>query len=123
MVRRRNVLLIEDDPNLRLMFRTALVLEGFNVREAEDGLHALLRVEAEMPDIIVLDLGLPRVNGKGVLSELSAHPTTRGIPVVIVTASRETVEEVNSDCILRKPVEPDELVATVRRCLTSVSEK
>jgi DNA-binding response OmpR family regulator len=122
MARRRNVLLIEDDPNLRLMFRTALVLEGFNVREANDGLEALLVVEAEMPDVIVLDLGLPRVNGKGVLSELSAHASTRGIPVVIVTASREPVEEVSSDCILRKPVEPDELVATVRRCLTSVSE-
>jgi CheY-like chemotaxis protein len=117
MPKRRSVLLVEDDDELRLVFRTVLVIAGFDVREAVDGLDALLRVESELPDVIVLDLGMPRVNGKDVLTELSRHASTQNIPIVIVTGSREELDEVDRDCILRKPVMPELLVETVRRCV------
>jgi DNA-binding response OmpR family regulator len=113
----RHILIVEDDPDLRRMWRLALTLEGFEVSEAEDGLDALRLVEERPPDLIVLDLGLPRLSGLSVQQEIAAHVVTRDLPVVIVTASEEELGHVPVPCILRKPVTPDQLVQAVRKCL------
>ena len=115
MKQKRIVLLVEDEEDLRRMFRTALVLEGFYVYEAANGYDALSVLEQDATDLVVLDLRLPRIDGLSVLEEIQA--TTRNLPVVIVTGSDLDLSKFDVDCILRKPISPDTLVKTVRQCL------
>jgi two-component system response regulator MprA len=111
------ILIVEDDEELRRMFRTSLLLEGFDVEEAADGLEALARIDYEPPDLVVLDLLLPTLDGVAVRQEIAAHAITRQIPVVVVTGSTINIDALNVDCVLHKPVTADALVAAVRRCL------
>lgn len=99
------------------MYRTALLLAGFAVREAYDGIDALRALEEQTPDVVVLDLDLPRVSGLSVQQELAGRAHTRHIPVVIVTGSEMDLENLHVSCVLRKPVDPDRLVSTVHSCL------
>ena len=115
---KRLILIVEDDADLRRMFRNALILEGFDVEEAADGLDALRKVEQRTPALIILDLGLPMFDGVAVKSELAAQMLTQDIPVVIVTGRSGPLDELRAACVLRKPIGPDKLVQTVRECLT-----
>ena len=99
------------------MFRTALSLSGFDVLEAPDGIDALLLIEHDPPDLVVLDLTLQRLDGISVQQELAARAVTRHIPIVVVTGSDAHVRGENVACLLRKPIWPDVLVQTVRECL------
>jgi DNA-binding response OmpR family regulator len=103
------------------MFRWILATSGFDVREAGDGYEALVLLEQHPPDLVVLDLGLPRVDGLSVQAEIAAQVLTRDIPVVIVTAAHLDLTHLDVACVLRKPVDADELLATVQRCLVSRS--
>jgi CheY-like chemotaxis protein len=114
---RKRILIVEDDSDLRRMFRTALSLAGYDVDEAGDGLEALRIVEARAPDLVVLDLMLRALDGLSVQQELAARAITSHIPIVIVTASTLPLDGVDVACILRKPISPDELVRTVQHCL------
>ena len=116
---RRSVLVVEDDPDLRAMFRTALALSGFDVRVASDGLEALHRVDSNPPDLIVLDIVMPRLDGIAVAKEIAAQAHTRNIPIVVVTGSAVQLDFVNVKCVLRKPVGGAELVRAVEACLAS----
>ena len=113
------VLVVEDDPALRRMYRTALALAGFNVVEADDGLAALHFLEHRAPDLVVLDLMLPTMSGLVVQQEIAAHAHTRSIPIVIVTGSDLSLDHLDVPCVLRKPVSPESLVDAVRSCLAS----
>ena len=113
---RKMVLLVEDDAALRSLFCNALVIAGFAVREAADGMEALRLIDSAPPDVIVLDLGLPHVTGYDVLYELRQHSHTNQIPVVIITGSNDPLDDANPDCILRKPVDPEKLIRIVERC-------
>jgi len=113
----RVILIVEDDTELRRMWRIALSVEGFEVEEAGDGIEALQRLEQRSPDLIVLDLGLPRLSGLSVQQEIAAHAVTRQIPIVIVTGSTMELGHLDVPCVLRKPVTPEELVAAVESCL------
>ena len=105
------------------MFRTALRLAGFEVLEAGDGLSALRVLEtASPPSLVVLDLGLPLVSGRVVRDELLGRAHLRDIPVVVVTASPGSHTDMQAKCVLHKPVDPDQLVRTVRSCLISGTE-
>jgi DNA-binding response OmpR family regulator len=110
------VLVVEDDPALRRSYRAALTVEGFAVLTAEDGLDALRSIDMHPPDAIVLDLGLPRLNGLDVARELAANATTQHIPIVIVTGESADLNEAHFDCVLRKPVTPDQLIDAIRNC-------
>jgi CheY-like chemotaxis protein len=116
MTRRRIVLLVEDDAALRGLFLLALRAAGHEVRDAADGLDALRSVEALRPDVVVLDLNLPRLSGPDVLAELEAHAETRWIPVVVVTGTSLHPMNRNIQWHLRKPVTTDELLEAVDRC-------
>jgi DNA-binding response OmpR family regulator len=113
------ILIVEDDEQLRQLYRTTLSLAGFDVRQAGDGLQALREIDRDPPHLIVLDLGLPNVSGFGVQQEIAAHAHTRDIPVVVVTGSMLDLTNLDVPCVLRKPVAPDDLVAAVRRCVAS----
>jgi DNA-binding response OmpR family regulator len=116
---RRRILIVEDDADLRVMFRRALVFAGFEVREASDGLTALRLIELDTPHGIVLDLGLPLVSGQMVLQDVAAQAHTRDIPVIVVTGQPGDHQQLPVACVLRKPVALEDLVTVVRKCLTS----
>ena len=117
--RRQTILIVEDDEDLRRLFRTALSLAGYDVMEAGDGLEALQRIDSTPPDLIVLDLVLPRMSGLVVREEIAAQAITRDIPIVVITGSAVDAAGMNVACFLRKPVEPERMVETVRSCLTA----
>jgi DNA-binding response OmpR family regulator len=107
------ILVVEDDAILRSLWRIALKLEAFDVREAGDGIDALRMLAEQRPDLVVLDLGLPLLSGVSVCQEIAAQTLTRQIPVVIVTASTEDLSSLDLSCILRKPI--TELGGLMRR--------
>ena len=113
----KRILIVEDNSDLRRMFKTALSLAGFDVDEAGDGLEALRVVEERRPDLVVLDLVLRALDGLSVQQELAARAATANIPIVIVTGSTIDTDNVEVACVLRKPVMPDELIRTVKQCL------
>jgi CheY-like chemotaxis protein len=115
----RTILVVEDDADLRYMFRTALAFAGFSVREAGDGYEALRMIDVDPPDLVVLDLMLPTISGAVVQQEIAAQVVTRDIPVVIVTGSAMPFDEARAACVLRKPAAPSQLVDAVRQCLHS----
>ena len=112
------MLVVEDEPALRAMYRAALEIDGFTVVAVEDGLDALRRIETGAPAAVVLDLGLPRLGGRDVYREMAANDHTRGIPIVIVTG--QDTRDLNPDefaCILHKPLDPQDLLSAVRQCV------
>jgi DNA-binding response OmpR family regulator len=115
----KRVLIVEDDFALRRMWRLALNFAGFEILEAGDGVEALYLIEQHLPDLVVLDLGLPRLDGLSVLQEIAAHAFTRHIPIVVVTASTDDLAQVDVPCILRKPFTPEQLETAIRKCLQS----
>jgi DNA-binding response OmpR family regulator len=116
---RQTVLIVEDDTDLRKYYRHALSIAGFDVQEARGGFEALRTLDLNPPDIVVLDLMLPGVDGFVVMQELAAHAHTRSIPLVVVTGSAENLDHLDVTCLLRKPVSPEDLVNVVRKCLSS----
>jgi CheY-like chemotaxis protein len=117
----RTLLIVEDDADLRHLFRTALALAGYRVQEARDGLEALKLLDCDPPDLVVLDLGLPIVTGLEVREEIAAHAHTRDIPVVVVTGSLVAPETLDVACVLYKPVKIDSLLQTVKSCLEALA--
>src|SRR5688572_26063207 len=114
----RYVLVVEDDPTLRELYRSTLALAGYSVVAVEDGIDALRRVEHRRPDALVLDLALPRVSGRDVERELRSNPETRDIPIVIVSGTDVSdLDPTNFACVLRKPISAEKLVAAVQDCL------
>lgn len=111
------ILVVEDDPSTQRMLRRVLEAERFRVRAAGDGGSALAAVAADAPDVIVLDLGLPGVDGLAVCRRLRAAGI--GTPILVLTA-RDAVPdrvaglEAGADDYLPKPFAPEELVARVR---------
>jgi CheY-like chemotaxis protein len=87
------VLVIDDDPVSRDLLRPVLEAEGWAVEVAEDGQAGLRRVAEAPPDLILLDLMMPRVNGFEVAAQLHNHPAWRSIPVVVMTAKDITEED------------------------------
>jgi CheY-like chemotaxis protein len=112
----RSILIVEDDRELRRLFRFALSIAGYPVTEAGDGIHALELIEQDRPDLVILDIGLPLLSGLEVQQEIAAHAHTRDIPVVIVTASSAGLDGLGVDCVLRKPLSPEDVVDAVARC-------
>jgi CheY-like chemotaxis protein len=118
----RTILLVEDEEPLRRMLRELLEREGYTVAEAGDGVTALDEIDRIAPDVVVLDLNLPRLDGYGVLSHLRARPQTAGIPVIVLTAqgdedSEERVFEYGANDFLTKPFRPRALSARLRSLL------
>jgi DNA-binding response OmpR family regulator len=123
MARLGNVLVIEDDDQLRRLYRTALLLDGFDVTEAANGLEALRHLESTLFDLIVLDMGLPALSGRSFLLELTTKAGLRKIPVVIVTGSSKTFNSLKVARVLRKPVSTDQLVETVRYFVRATADR
>ena len=116
------VLIVDDDPNLRLFAGSALTREGYAVWEAVDGDDGLRQVEACRPDLVLLDLNMPNVDGMTVLRRLRAAEATRALPVIILTAFGDEARtragfEAGATDFLAKPFTLPQLTARVRACV------
>jgi CheY-like chemotaxis protein len=116
------VLLVEDEEPLRRVVKDLLEREGFVVSEAPDGVAALDEIDRSAPDVVVLDLNLPRLDGYGVLSHLRARQATANLPVIVLTAkgdedSEVRVFEFGANDYLTKPFRPRALSARLHALL------
>lgn len=114
------ILLVDDDPGIRLSIQRALEFEGHEVRTAEDGVLALEAVAAEAPDLIVLDVSMPRLDGLGVCRRLRTDGND--VPILVLTARQGVSDRVagldaGADDYLPKPFALEELLARVRALL------
>jgi DNA-binding response OmpR family regulator len=112
------ILIVEDEPALRRFMTQLLMREGYDVQVAEDGLQALSLAEETTPDLVVLDLMLPELDGFDVCRRLRARPETARVPILVVTArgtheSRERSFEAGADDFILKPYDPRELIALI----------
>jgi DNA-binding response OmpR family regulator len=113
------ILVVDDEPKIVRLVRDYLENAGFAVVTAGDGREALLRARAERPDLIILDLGLPRVDGLDVTRSLRRDS---GVPIIMLTARDDEADrivglELGADDYVVKPFSPRELVARVRAVL------
>jgi len=114
------VLLVEDNADTRELYASFLGSQGFRVLEAGDGLQALCQLAGEKPDLMLLDLGLPRLNGVQVLRAIRQQPRLADLPVVVVSGQLDLLNAANdiaADVICPKPCEPGELLRVVRSVL------
>lgn len=114
------VLVVDDDDVIRQLITVNLELEGFEVATAVDGQDCLDRVKDVRPDVITLDIMMPRLDGWEAASRLRADPATAGIKVVLLSARAQEADlergsRIGVDAYLTKPFDPDELIEVVRR--------
>ena len=118
--RRRTVLVVEDDAPLREFYQRTLALAGYVVVAVEDGIDALRRIDAGLvPSAVVLDLGLPRLNGFDVESELRSRADTGMIPIIVVTGINDPrgFSDHQFSCVLQKPVAPEAIIYALEEYL------
>ena len=118
----QRILVIEDENDIRQLLRFNLEREGFAVLEAADGLGGLHMATSELPDLVVLDLMLPGMDGCDVCRRLKAQPVTAAIPVLMLTARGEEVDRIvgltlGADDYVVKPFSVRELVLRIRAIL------
>jgi len=118
----KRVLVVDDDPGVVRLVRATLQAEGLEVTAATNGAECLLAVEAQRPDLIILDVAMPVLDGFETFRLLRAKPETLSIPVIMLTARRSDAEVVQGwasgvDLYLTKPFEARELLAVTRRML------
>jgi CheY-like chemotaxis protein len=116
------VLLVEDEDQLRRVMKDLLERDGYTVAEARDGVQALDQVDRLAPDVIILDLNLPGLDGYSVLTQLRSRPATRAIPVVVLTAKGDEdnevrVFELGADDFITKPFRARALSARLEAVL------
>jgi two-component system cell cycle response regulator DivK len=119
------ILLVEDNLHNRKIFQGVLAHAGFKVVEAEDGGKALSAVTAERPDLILMDLSIPVVDGWECTRRLKADPATKSIPIIALTAhamrgDEERARGAGCDGYLSKPISPKRVVEEVKRVLRIV---
>jgi CheY-like chemotaxis protein len=116
------VLLVDDYPDARQMYTEYLEYSGFAVVQAANGIEALRQAVESRPDIILMDLALPVMDGWEATRQLKADPRTAGIPVVALTGhalsgTSDGAKEAGCDAFLTKPCLPEDLVQEIRRVL------
>jgi two-component system, OmpR family, response regulator ArlR len=114
------VLIVDDDEGVRDLFERAFAREGFTVRGASDGEEALRLMTEEQPQLIVLDLMMPRVNGIEVLAAMRRQATLADVPVVVTTATATSAYDLRDFRplrVMRKPFELARLVQSAREML------
>src|SRR3954464_15394724 len=119
------VLVVDDDDVIRQLITVNLELEGFEVIAAVDGQDALDKVKDARPDVVTLDVMMPRVDGWEAAARLREDPETAHVKVVLLSARAQEAdiqrgERIGVDAYLTKPFDPDELIDTVRRLFESV---
>lgn len=120
-----SILIVDDEPMTRNLLRLMLERAGFEISEAEDGLKALLMVAEQPPDVLLLDVMMPNMDGLTVCEKLRARPETAVLPIILLSArtSPESVKagiEAGATRYLGKPISHEQLIQTVRDVLENI---
>ncbi|MGB8644705.1 MAG: hybrid sensor histidine kinase/response regulator [Anaerolineae bacterium] len=118
-----SILVVDDTPNNLRLLTQVLRRQGYKVRVAEDGPGAIESARASLPDLVLLDIRMPGMDGFEVCRQLKAEPATSDIPIIFISALDATEDKVNAFTAggvdyITKPLEPDEVLARVKTHLT-----
>ncbi len=118
-----NILVVDDTPNNLRLLMGMLQEQGYTMRAAEDGQYALETIRAELPDLILLDILMPKMSGYDVCQHLKADERTRDIPIIFISGLHETVDKVRAFAsgavdYITKPFQPQEVLARVETHLS-----
>jgi two-component system alkaline phosphatase synthesis response regulator PhoP/two-component system response regulator VicR len=124
----KKILAVDDEKHIVRLVQVNLERQNYVVVTAFDGKEALEKVRSERPDLIVLDVMMPYLDGFEVLKELKKDPETRDIPVIMLTAKAQDADvfrgwQSGADCYLTKPFNPMELIMFVKRIFKSLEEE
>jgi len=127
MAEKKNILLVDDDPDFVEAVKVIVESGGYNVRVAFDGKEGLEAVKEQKPDLIVLDVMMPVMDGHAACRALKTDPATKNIPIILLTAVADRVTtskyshrdmlESEAEDYMPKPVDPSELLSLIRRWL------
>jgi len=120
----KRILVVDDEPQLVELVQLRLEAHHYDVITACDGLEGLEKARTEQPDLIILDIMLPKLNGYEVCTTLKHDARSRHIPVVMFTAKSQAKDEqrawdCGADAYLRKPFRPEEMLKTIGRVFTT----
>ena len=123
MLEKGIILHVEDNPDNRNLVRRVLTAEGFSVVEAENATQAMKRLEGVRPDLILMDINMPDMDGYALTAKIKAMPTYSKIPIIAMTANvmrgdRERTLEAGCDGYIQKPIDIDVLSQQIDRFLT-----
>lgn len=123
----QSVLIVDDEPMARTLLRLMLVRAGFHVSEAEDGYDALEKVRKNQPDVVLLDVMMPGMDGFTVCEKLRSEPGTAELPIIMLSAKTD-LDSINkglragATIYLTKPISPEELTQHVKDALVQFDE-
>lgn len=114
----KKILIIEDDPEILQITKHVLELNGYVLSTALDGEAGLQKTKQEMPDVVILDLGLPKINGKEVCKEIKKTEKTKNIPVIILSGRNSDADKIigkviGADYYMTKPFQFEELLENI----------
>lgn len=121
-MRTKQILIVDDDPDVRLALNVRLRANGWMTRFATDAAMAISEALKFLPDLIILDLGLPAGDGYMVMKRLRIHPNLACIPIIVLSArdakaNRDRALVAGAHCYLQKPVNSDELLREIRELI------
>lgn len=121
------ILYIEDDPDMIALVQAILIRQGFEVKGASSGPQALEILKDDLPDLVLLDLMMPGMDGWDIFHQLKAQERTKTLPIIVVTARAQAIDRVlglhiaKVDDYVCKPFRPQELLDSIRKVLAQTA--
>nr|WP_277923831.1 response regulator [Sphingomonas hankookensis] len=117
----KTIMTVDDSPSMRMLLRVALTDLGYSVVEAEDGVHALEKLDGFQPDLLITDINMPRMDGFGLISEVRGQGR-RSLPILVLTTEssdekKQRARDAGATGWIVKPFHPEKLAAAIRRVL------
>ena len=117
----KTIMTVDDSPSMRMLLRVALTDLGYSVVEAEDGVHALEKLDGFQPDLLITDINMPRMDGFGLISEVRGQGR-RNLPILVLTTEssdekKQRARDAGATGWIVKPFHPEKLAAAIRRVL------
>ncbi|MEH3038771.1 MAG: response regulator [Sphingomonas paucimobilis] len=117
----KTIMTVDDSPSMRMLLRVALTDLGYSVVEAEDGVHALEKLDGFQPDLLITDINMPRMDGFGLIAEVRGQGR-RSLPILVLTTEssdekKQRARDAGATGWIVKPFHPEKLAAAIRRVL------
>ena len=116
----KNILIVDDDTGIVELLKSRLKANGYHVATAEDGLEALSKIKSEKPDLIIMDVYMPHLDGLSFFQEVQSDEELREIPILVVSgvkSMRDIFEPMKITKFLTKPFNANELLASIKECV------